>query len=121
MKQTALPAPTSVSVAKSAKTNTATPLAEKKPRTSATPRASNHSVKVITEPVLEGGVLWKMSGKNGVAYVKDAVIAGELLATEPKNLAKRAMAVYYDKKGKAFAWQVRFDTDRWEEVMRRLG
>jgi hypothetical protein len=81
----------------------------------------NHAVKVVTESVFEGGALWKMSGKNGVAYVKDAALAGELLATDPKNLAKRAMAVYYDKKGKAFAWQVRFDTDRWEEVLRRLG
>ena len=62
-----------------------------------------------------------MAGRHGVAYVKDAALAGELLATEPKNLAKAAMAVYYDRKGKAFAWQVRFDTDRWEEVAKRLG
>jgi hypothetical protein len=164
MKSTAFPAPASVSAAKNAKTNPATPSAEKKPRAAVTPRpkpsvpppastksikatpalvsqpktktihiksvktnserkpaAVSHTVKVVNEPVLEGGALWKMSGKNGVAYIKDAAVAGELLATEPKNLAKRAMAVYYDKKGKAFAWQVRFDTDRWEEVMRRLG
>ena len=62
-----------------------------------------------------------MSGKNGVAYIKDAVLAGELLAVDPKKLAQTAMAVYYDKKGKPFAWQVRFDTDRWEEVMKRLA
>jgi len=62
-----------------------------------------------------------MSGRHGVAYVRDAALAGELLATDPRNLGKMAMAVYYDRKGKAFAWQVRFDTDRWEEVVRRMG
>ena len=68
-----------------------------------------------------GGRLWKMSGRSGVAYVQDAALAGELLQTDFKNLARAAMAVYYDKKGRAFAWQVRFDAARWEEVMRRLG
>ena len=66
------------------------------------------------------GSLWRMSGRHGVAYVRDAALAGELLATDPRNLGKMAMAVYYDRKGKAFAWQVRFDTDRWEEVVRRM-
>ena len=62
-----------------------------------------------------------MAGRHGVAYVRNAALAGELLATEPKNLVREAMAVYYDKKGRAIAWQVRFDTDRWDEVRRRLG
>lgn len=78
-------------------------------------------VRVVPETLLTSGAVWKMSGKHGVAYVKDAALAGELLATDPKHLAKAAMAVYYDKKGKAFAWQVRFDTDRWDEVMKRLA
>lgn len=78
-------------------------------------------VRVVNDPVFEGGALWKMSGKNGVAYIKDAALAGELLAIDPKKLAQAAMAVYYDKKGRPFAWQVRFDTDRWEEVLRRLA
>ena len=62
-----------------------------------------------------------MAGRHGVAYVQDATLAGELLATDPKNLPKAAMAVYYDKKGRAFAWQVRFDTDRWEELREAAG
>ncbi len=78
-------------------------------------------VRVVPETLLTSGAVWKMSGKHGVAYVKDAALAGELLATDPKHLARAAMAVYYDKKGKAFAWQVRFDTDRWDEVMKRLA
>jgi hypothetical protein len=68
-----------------------------------------------------GGRAWRMSGKHAVAYVQNAVLAGELLATEPRHLAKAAMAVYFDRKGKPFAWQFRFDTTRWEEVVRRLA
>ena len=63
----------------------------------------------------EGGRAWRMSGKHAVAYVRDAGLAGELLATEPRHLAKSAMAVYYDRKGRPFAWQVRFDSARWEK------
>jgi hypothetical protein len=68
-----------------------------------------------------GGRAWRMSGKHAVAYVGDAALAGELLATEPRHLAKSAMAVYYDRKGKPFAWQLRFDTARWEDVVKRLA
>jgi hypothetical protein len=53
--------------------------------------------------------------------VRNAALAGELLQTDPKHLARTAMAVYYDKKGRAFAWQVRFDTARWEEIAQRLA
>ncbi len=76
---------------------------------------------VVPEIVLTEGAVWKMSGRHGVAYVKNAALAGELLSVEPRHLAKVAMAVYYDRKGKAFAWQVRFDTARWEEVRQRLA
>ena len=85
------------------------------------PKPAGEPVRVVNEPVLAGGMLWKMAGRHGVAYVRDAALAGELLATDPKNLPKAAMAVYYDKKGRAFAWQVRFDTERWEDLVRRLG
>ena len=78
-------------------------------------------VRVIAEINGASGRAWRMTSRYAVAYVKDAVLAGELLATEPKHLAKSAMAVYYDRKGKAFAWQVRFDAARWDEVVGRLG
>ena len=68
-----------------------------------------------------GGRAWRMTGKHAVAYVQNAALAGELLATETRHLAKAAMAVYYDRKGRAFAWQFRFDTNRWEEVVGRLA
>ena len=68
-----------------------------------------------------GGRAWRMSGKHAVAYVQSSVLAGELLETEPRHLAKAAMAVYFDRKGKPFAWQFRFDTTRWEEVVGRLA
>lgn len=62
-----------------------------------------------------------MSSRHAVAYLRCAVLASELLATDTRHLANAAMAVYYDRKGKAFAWQVRFDAERWEEVTARLG
>ena len=67
------------------------------------------------------GLAWKMNGKHAVAYLRCAELASELLATDSRHLAQAAMAIYYDRKGKAFAWQVRFDTERWEEVTARLG
>ena len=87
----------------------------------AAPPAPPQPVRVIVETTGTGGRAWRMSSRHAVAYVKDAALAGELLATEPRHLAKAAMAVYYDRKGKAFAWQVRFDADRWDEVVGRLG
>lgn len=88
--------------------------------------SSPASVRVVAETPATyfagaGGRAWRMSGKHAVAYVGDAALAGELLATEPRHLAKSAMAVYYDRKGKPFAWQLRFDTARWEEVVGRLA
>ena len=77
-------------------------------------------VRVIAETTGAGGRAWKMSGRHAVAYVHDAVLASELLATDPKRVAQAAMAVYYDRKGKPFAWQLRFDAQRWDEVVARL-
>ena len=99
------------------KTGKMNPMPVKRPA----PKPAGESVRIVNEPILAGGKLWKMSGRHGVAYVQDAALAGELLATDPKNLPKAAMAVYYDKKGRAFAWQVRFDTERWEDLIKRLG
>ncbi len=61
-----------------------------------------------------------MSGKHAVAYVHTAALAGELLGSEPRQVAGSAMAVYYDRKGRPFAWQFRFDAARWAEVTGRL-
>lgn len=90
-------------------------------KTNSRPKTPAAAPRAVTDAVFERGALWKMSGKNVVAYVTDSALAAELLAIDPKKLAKSAMAVYCDKKGKAFAWQVRFDLDRWDELARRLG
>ncbi len=66
------------------------------------------------------GRAWRMSGKHAVAYVHTAALAGELLGSEPRQVAGAAMAVYYDRKGRPFAWQFRFDAARWAEVTERL-
>jgi hypothetical protein len=90
-------------------------------KTTSKPKPAPAPVRSIPESCLASGKMWKMAGRHGVAYVQNAALAGELLQTDPKNLARSAMAVYYDRKGRAFAWQVRFDTERWEEVIKRLG
>ena len=66
--------------------------------------------------ILDNGRIWKMAGNNAVAYVRTAANACAILKSEPGQLAKRAMAVYRDRNGKAIAWQVRFETARWAEV-----
>ncbi len=78
-------------------------------------------VRAVAEASGAAGRAWRMNSRHAVAYVHDAVLAGELLATEPRHVARAAMAVYYDRKGRPFAWQVRFDAARWQEVIARLG
>ena len=113
-KSVPLPTPPLLAPPPRAVTGRAAPVRKK-----ATPAPA--TTRVIPESIFAGGRLWKMSGRHGVAYVQDATLAGELLATDPKNLPQAAMAVYYDKKGRAFAWQVRFDTERWEDLVKRLA
>ncbi len=119
------PAPAKAAPAKAATVKGALPKAAKKIPVRAIPSAPA-PVRVVAETPAAyftgaGGRAWRMSGKHAVAYVRDAGLAGELLATEPRHLAKSAMAVYYDRKGRPFAWQVRFDSARWEEVLGRLA
>ena len=99
----------------------AVPLAKTVPLAKAVPPAP----KVVAETPATyfagaAGRAWRMSGKHAVAYVHTAALAGELLQTEPRQVAGSAMAIYYDRKGRPFAWQLRFDAARWAEVTGRL-
>ena len=90
-----------------------------------TPKTQAPAPKVVAETPSAyfagaAGRAWRMSGKHAVAYVHTAALAGELLGAEPRQVAGSAMAVYYDRKGRPFAWQFRFDTARWAEVTGRL-
>ena len=94
-------------------------------KASVTKAPAKKAVKAVAETPASyftgaAGRAWRMSGKHAVAYVHTAALAGELLATEPRQVARSAMAVYYDRKGRPFAWQFRFDTARWAEVTGRL-
>ena len=77
--------------------------------------------------------IWKDGTRRGIAYVegRDAAervmeITGRrsLSAVPPKRTAANdveaaltgAMAVYADKRGKPFAWQIPFDLKCWEAV-----
>lgn len=97
------------------------PAAVKAPSTARPAAPASDTARVERAQALEGGSLWRMSGRHAVAYVHTSALACALLAVEPRHLAQHAMAVYYDKKGRAIAWQVRFDTQRWDDVLRRLG
>ena len=116
----ATPKPAKITTAKAAKIAAAPKQAKTIPVQAAAPMPPA-PVRVVTETNGAGGRAWRMSSRYAIAYIKDAALAGELLATDARHLAKIAMAVYYDRKGKAFAWQVRFDAARWDEVVRRLA
>ena len=83
--------------------------------------------------------MWKDGARRGIAYVENVEIAervmalcGERGAANPFILAGRnggkkpvlppgAMAVYADKKGKPFAWQITFPLRDWEAVTALVG
>ena len=123
MRKTPLPAPVKpVSV----RPTPAKPLPAKPAAAGKAPAAPKAPAQTVAEtPAVyfagAAGRAWRMSGKHAVAYVHTAALAGELLATEPRRVAGAAMAVYYDRKGRPFAWQFRFDTARWSEVVGRLA
>lgn len=94
-------------------------------KASVTKAPAEKAVKAVAETPASyfagaAGRAWRMSGKHAVAYVHTAALAGELLGAEPRRVAGSAMAVYYDRKGRPFAWQFRFDAARWAEVTGRL-
>ena len=91
---------------------------------------------------------WKDGARQGIAYVENAEIAERVMALRANGMgnsaaaaqaaaprksgvagtnAKKphlppgAMAVYADKKGKPFAWQIAFALRDWETVTALLG
>jgi hypothetical protein len=83
--------------------------------------------------------VWKVGTRRGIAYVEEREIAEQVLAatgrspealtappprraasaTKPAAEAQLdggAMAVYSDRKGKPFAWQIPFDVGCWDAV-----
>ena len=62
------------------------------------------------------GRIWPMTERDWVAYTTDRARAAAILGRPERDLARRAMAVYYDAKGRPFAWQVRFETRKVKAV-----
>lgn len=72
--------------------------------------------------------VWKDGTRRGIAYVegretaeKVASAAGRPFEAASKNAAQEAllggaMAVYSDRRGRPFAWQIPFDIAHWEQV-----
>ena len=96
--------------------------------------------EVVTPlPVLGAGRLtgqmWRDSSRRGIAYVEGraglerVMTATGRTAAQPtrrtvggdsETLADGIMAVYTDRRGRPFAWQVRFDLGLWEAVTAAL-
>lgn len=90
--------------------------------------------------------VWKDGKRRGIAYVEGREAAERIMtiagrrrlleaatngtlptrrripASPPEEIAlDGAMAVYSDKRGKPFAWQIPFDIGYWEKVAEELG
>lgn len=76
--------------------------------------------------------IWKDGARRGIVYVEGREAAervmqaagvaddfgpGRKIASgETEAHLRGAMAVYSDKRGRPFAWQIPFDLGRWEQV-----
>ncbi|MBI3944344.1 MAG: hypothetical protein HY321_00320 [Armatimonadetes bacterium] len=67
--------------------------------------------------------MWRLGTGHGIAYVESRDLALGLIRdglTKHRTL-EGAMAVYYTRRGRAFAWQLLFPTERWDGVATILG
>lgn len=63
--------------------------------------------------------VWKDGTRRGIAYIEGKENAERVLAAAGRTgvaLPEVAMAVYQDRRGRAFAWQFVFDIGHWEQV-----
>jgi hypothetical protein len=86
------------------------------PNSGATTREDSFDLTCLTR-----GRLWMMGSSHAVVYITEAAVACELLDTPRRNLDRRAMAVYYDCRGRAFAWQFGIPPSRWREFKDKLA
>jgi hypothetical protein len=63
--------------------------------------------------------MWKDGTRRGIVYVEGKETAERVLLAAGRDegkLRESAMAIYQDKRGKVFAWQIAFDIGRWDSV-----
>ncbi len=76
--------------------------------------------------------IWKTGTRRGIVYVEgkeraERVIAAarraeQTFASLPtEKILPGSMAVYSDKKGRPFAWQITFDIKCWSDVIAAAG
>ena len=84
--------------------------------------------------------VWKDGTRRGIAYVEGREVAEQVLlaagrgsspaAGKTKRRAAEApaderldgaMAVYLDRRGRPFAWQIPFDIGHWERITALIG
>lgn len=88
------------------------------------------------------GKVWKYGTRRGIAYVENRATAEQVMqlsgrhieaatakpsrrgaaaAVPAETALNGAMAVYLDRKGRPFAWQIPFDIGYWEQVTAVVG
>nr|CAA9229489.1 hypothetical protein AVDCRST_MAG63-901 [uncultured Armatimonadetes bacterium] len=86
--------------------------------------------------------VWKDGARRGIAYVEGREAAERVMAAAGSapppppvrggrqaraagavgvSALDRAMAIYVDRKGRPFAWQIPFPIERWEHVAALVG
>lgn len=71
--------------------------------------------------------IWKDGARRGIAYVEDRVVAEQVLCAagcqkrRAGGMPEGAMAVYLDRRGRPFAWQIPFDIGNWERIAALVG
>lgn len=83
-------------------------------------------------------LLWKDGTRRGIAYVEGRAVAEQVLlaagrdvplpskrrgvgAPPPEAMLEGAMAVYLDRRGRPFAWQIPFPIGDWERIAALVG
>lgn len=81
------------------------------------------------------GKVWKDGTRRGIAYVEGRDVAQRVLEvagrvslpekSRPKGRADErlegTMAVYVDRRGRPFAWQIPFDIGHWDRIAALIG
>ena len=77
--------------------------------------------------------VWKVGTRRGIAYVEGREMAEQIASLTGRVLpppitvrktnadAGSVMAIYTDRKGKAFAYQIVFDLSNWDKITSMLG
>jgi hypothetical protein len=100
-------------------------------------RGSERGIEMGQVRQTESSRLWKVGTRRGMVYAEGRDLAERILSlsgqantTEIVGKSRKppvetilpgTMAVYTDRKGKPFAWQIAFDLQHWDSVCAMVG